>query len=122
MQQIQIIGNVGEDCVIRDVNSKRFATFRVACTEKVPQGSELVDRTTWYSCSYNKPDARVLEFIKKGVRVFIQGLPSYSIYDSAVNHCKMIDIRVFVDRIQLCSDRRQDLDPLPKPEDDTPTF
>lgn len=113
MQQIQIIGNLGEDCQIREFNGSRFATFRVACTEKIRRSGDDNEVTTWYSCSLNRPDAGVIPYLKKGVRVFVQGLPSYSIYDSASQHCKMIDVRIFVDRVQLCSDRRPEGDTNP---------
>lgn len=108
MQQIQIIGNLGEDCQVRESNGRKFASFRVACTEKVREGSETRDITTWYSCTLNRPDSGVIPYLKKGVRVFVQGLPSYAIYDSATFRCKMVDVRVFVDKIQLCSDRKEE--------------
>lgn len=121
MQQIQIIGNLGEDCQIQEFNGSRFATFRVACTEKIRRSGDNTEVTTWYSCSLNRPDAGVIPYLKKGVRVFVQGLPSYQMYDSATYHCKMIDVRIFVDRVQLCSDRKPEEAPA-KPDDGVPTF
>lgn len=111
MQQIQIIGNLGEDCQVREYNGAKFATFRVACTERVKRGAEIVNETTWYSCSYNRPDSGVISYLKKGTAVFVQGLPAYTIYDSAANHCKMIDVRIFVDRVQLCGAKREETKP-----------
>lgn len=108
MQQIQIIGNLGEDAQVRDFNGAKFVTFRVACSEKVKQSGEFVTVTTWYSCSYNRPDSGVVQFLKKGTTVFVQGLPSYTMYDSAANHCKMIDVRIFVDRVQLAGAKREE--------------
>ena len=65
MQQIQIIGNLGEDCQIREFNGSRFATFRVACTEKIRRSGDDNEVTTWYSCSLNRPDAGVIPYLKK---------------------------------------------------------
>ena len=121
MQQIQIIGNLGEDCQIQEFNGSRFATFRVACTEKIRRSGDNTEVTTWYSCSLNRPDAGVIPYLKKGVRVFVQGLPSYQMYDSATYHCKMIDVRIFVDRVQLCSDRKPEEGPV-NPENEAAPF
>lgn len=106
MQQIQIIGNLGEDATIREFNSSKFVSFRVACTEKVRQNNEMVPVTTWYSCSMNRVPTELMQYLVKGAKVFVQGLPTYHIYDSAVYRCKMIDVRVFVDSIRLCGSRQ----------------
>ena len=102
MQQIQIIGNLGEDCQIREFNGSKFVSFRVACTRRVHSKDGDQDQTTWYSCTFNRVQSALVAYLKKGTKVFIQGVPSYVIYDSASYHCKMIDVRIFVDVIQLC--------------------
>lgn len=107
MQQIQIIGNLGEDAQIRDVNNQKFVSFRVACTEKRRDGENLVDVTTWYSCSMNRVSSKIVDYLVKGAKVFVQGLPTYALYDSATFHCKMIDVRIFVDKVQLCDLKRE---------------
>lgn len=121
MQQIQIIGNLGADAKIVDYNNSRFVSFVVACTEKIKRSGDDNEVTTWYSVTYNKPDAGVVQFLKKGVRVFVQGLPSYSLYDSATMRCKMIDVKVFADRIYLCSDKKAE-DCAENKENDAPPF
>lgn len=120
MQQIQIIGNLGADAKIVDYNNSRFVSFVVACTEKIKRSGDDNEVTTWYSVTYNKPDAGVVQFLKKGVRVFVQGLPSYSLYDSATMRCKMIDVKVFADRIYLCSDKKAEDSAENKENDATP--
>lgn len=102
MQQIQIIGNLGEDCQIREFNGNKFVSFRVACTRRVHTQQGDQDQTTWYSCTYNNFRAGVVPYLKKGTKVYVQGVPSFVLYDSATYHCKMIDVRVFCDLIQLC--------------------
>lgn len=113
MQQIQIIGNLGEDCQSREFNGRKFVTFRVACSEKVRDQQGEREVTTWYSCSFNRFDSGIVQYLKKGTNVFVQGMPTYSIYDSAAMHCKMIDVRIFVDKIQLCGSKRDE-----SPKDD----
>ena len=120
MQQIQIIGNLGEDCQVREFNGQKFVTFRVACTEKYTDHGERKDLTTWYSCSMNRAESGVVPYLLKGTKVYVQGLPSYTLYDSATFHCKMIDVRIFVDKIQLCGEKRPE--PAENQENDAPPF
>lgn len=105
MQQIQLVGNLGADCEVVEFNGAKFVTFRLACTEKFRKGDEVREETTWYSCSYNRADSGVVPFLKRGQSVFVQGKPSYLIYDSAKYRQKMIDVRVFVDMVQLVGNR-----------------
>lgn len=121
MQQIQIIGNLGADAEIVEFNGAKFVTFRVACSEKITINGNTQEVTTWYSCSYNRADAAVVQYLKAGQNVFVQGKPSYQLYDSQKYRCKMIDVRVLVDKVQLCGSRKDNSanssqqDPLPQP-------
>lgn len=101
MQQISIIGNLGANARIVDVNGSKFITFRVAVTEKRKQGENTTSETTWYSCTYNRAESAVINYLVTGQQVFVQGKPSYRLYDSAVHHCKMLDVSISVDRLEL---------------------
>ena len=122
MQQIQIIGNLGEDCQVKEHNGRKFVAFRVACSEKVRVNEETKEATTWYSCTFNRMDSGVLQYLVKGAKVFVQGRPTYRIYDSAAFHCKMIDVSIFVDLIQLCGVRSEQAEPSQNQSDDNPPF
>ena len=127
MQQIQIIGNLGADAEVREFNGSQFTTFRVGVSEKISTTDGPREVTTWYSCSYNRDTTRLLPYLKKGQMVFVEGKPSYSMYDSAVHRCKMIDVKIFVNQIQLCGPRpSQPADtsqpPIEKPDEDEPPF
>lgn len=118
MQQIQIIGNLGEDCQTREFNGRKFVAFRVACTEKMQSAEGPKEVTTWYSCTYSKMDSGVLQYLVKGTKVFVQGRPVYRLYDSATFHCKMIDVSIFVDLVQLCGSRSDKPEPEKEQTDD----
>lgn len=118
MQQIQIIGNLGEDCQTREFNGRKFVAFRVACSEKIQSAEGPKEVTTWYSCTFNKMDSGVLQYLVKGTKVFVQGRPTYRIYDSATFHCKMIDVSIFVDVVQLCGSRSEQAEPSQNQSDD----
>ncbi|MCS7074256.1 MAG: single-stranded DNA-binding protein [Bacteroidia bacterium] len=79
MLKLTLIGNLGADAEIRDVNTSKVITFSVAHTEKI-KGE---DKTTWVRCNYwrNQGDSTaVSEYLKKGTQVYVEGVPSMNIY------------------------------------------
>lgn len=97
MVQIEIIGNIGADCIKVDFNDTPFFSFNVCDNRKVGEG----EVSMWYGCSINKVSDNLLKYLKKGQQVFVRGVPRYRVYDSAVHHCKMVAVDVFVNEIQL---------------------
>ena len=53
MIKLQVIGNLGKDCVTNTVNGKNVINFNVAHTEKFKdaQGNQK-DKTIWVDCAY----------------------------------------------------------------------
>jgi Single-strand binding protein family len=53
MIKLQVIGNLGKDCIVKEVNGKNVINFSVAHTEryKDSQGNQK-ERTTWVECAY----------------------------------------------------------------------
>jgi single-strand DNA-binding protein len=99
MQKLIIAGNVGQDAVVRATQSGQSAiSFTLACNEKWKdqQGQEQ-QKTTWYSCTiWKKPEqTSIANYIKKGVRVVIEGKPSVSIFTDQQGVSKAsLDVRV----------------------------
>lgn len=101
MELIQILGNLGADAEVVNHNGAEFVTFRVAVTKKIKKQGETVPVTTWYSCSWNSTSSSVISYMKKGEKVLVIGRPEYIIFDSMKYKCKMIDVRIYVDRVFL---------------------
>ena len=97
MVQIEIIGNIGADCKKVESNGTQFFSFNVCDNRKVGD-SEV---SMWYGCNVNKVSDNLLKYLKKGQQVFVRGVPRYRVFDSAVHHCKMVAVDVFVNEIQL---------------------
>ncbi|RTL59422.1 MAG: single-stranded DNA-binding protein [Sphingobacteriales bacterium] len=76
MIKLQIIGNLGKDCVVNTVNGKSVMNFTVAHTEKFKdaQGNQK-DRTTWVDCAYWSDRTGVAPYLKKGTQVYAEGTP-----------------------------------------------
>lgn len=97
MAKIEIIGNLGANCKKVGTNGNEFFTFNVCDNRKVGDHEE----STWYTCNLNKVSENLLKYLVKGQQVFVRGVPRYRVFDSAVHHCKMVGVEVFVNEIQL---------------------
>ena len=76
MIKLQIVGNLGKDCIVKEVNGKNVINFSVAHTErfKDSQGNQK-ERTTWVECAYWTDRTAVAQYLKKGKMVYAEGSP-----------------------------------------------
>ena len=76
MIKMQVIGNLGKDCVVTTVNGKNVINFTVAHTEKYrdSQGNNQ-EKTTWVDCAYWTDRTAVAPYLQKGTQVFVEGQP-----------------------------------------------
>ncbi len=76
MIKLQIIGNLGKDCVVNTVNGKNVINFTVAHTEKYrdSQGNNQ-EKTTWVDCAYWTDRTAISPYLTKGKQVFVEGTP-----------------------------------------------
>jgi single-strand DNA-binding protein len=76
MIKMQVIGNLGKDCVVNTVNGKNVINFTVAHTEKYKdsQGTNQ-EKTTWVDCAYWTDRTAISPYLTKGKQVFVEGNP-----------------------------------------------
>lgn len=76
MIKMQIIGNLGKDCVVNTVNGKNVINFTVAHTEKYKdsQGNQQ-EKTTWVDCAYWTDRTAIAPYLTKGKQVYAEGVP-----------------------------------------------
>jgi single-strand DNA-binding protein len=76
MIKMQIIGNLGKDCVVNTVNGKNVINFTVAHTEKYrdSQGNQQ-EKTTWVDCAWWTDRTAVAQYLTKGKQVYVEGQP-----------------------------------------------
>jgi len=81
MIKLQVIGNLGKDCITNTVNGKTVMNFTVAHTEKFKdaQGNQK-DRTTWVECAYWSDRTGVAPYLKKGTQIYAEGTPEVRTY------------------------------------------
>jgi single-strand DNA-binding protein len=77
LNQVQLIGNLGQDPVIRHTaEGKVIANFSLATTEswKDKTSGEKKEVTEWHRCvAYDKLAEIIGEYVKKGSQLFVQG-------------------------------------------------
>src|SRR4051812_7085688 len=76
MIKMQVIGNLGKDCVVNTVNGKNVINFTVAHTEKYRDGQgNNQEKTTWVDCAYWTDRTALAPYLQKGKQVFVEGTP-----------------------------------------------
>ena len=72
--QIEIIGNLGKDAEVREVNDLKVVTFSVAVTEKwTDKDGNAQEHTDWFTVDYFCKSAGIAAYLKKGIQVFVLG-------------------------------------------------
>ncbi len=81
MIKMQVIGNLGKDAIVNDVNGKSVINFTVAHTERYrdAQGNTK-DKTIWVDCAYWTDRTAVAPYLKKGTQVYVEGQPDVRTY------------------------------------------
>ncbi len=76
MIKMQVIGNLGKDCIVNTVNAKNVINFTVAHTEKYKDSQGVQqEKTTWVDCAYWVDRTTIAQYLTKGKQVFVEGTP-----------------------------------------------
>ena len=84
MIKMQVIGNLGKDCVVNTVSGKNVINFTLAHTEKYKdsQGNNQ-EKTTWVDCAYWTDRTAVAPYLQKGQQVYVEGTPEVRTFTRA---------------------------------------
>jgi single-strand DNA-binding protein len=114
MLKIQLIGRLGQDSIVNDVNGKKVVNFSVAHTEKYKnnQGGE-VNKTTWVSCAYWTDKLNIANYLKKGTSVYVEGKPEVKTYTDKNSGNILPQLSMRVSSIQLLSSQNSNNEEKP---------
>lgn len=91
MQQIILVGNVGQDASTKPVKQDTVTGFSVACNEKA-KGEE---KTQWYRCAlWGKRGAALEPYLVKGTPVTIVGKLALREYEKDGKFSASLDVTV----------------------------
>ena len=108
MIKLQIVGNLGNDCIAKEVNGKNVINFNVAHSEryKDAQGNQK-ERTTWVNCAYWTDKTGIVPYLTKGQTVYAEGTPEADAYLNKENQ-PAATLRMRVQTVQLLGGRAGD--------------
>lgn len=104
LNKVMLIGNVGKDPEVNQLNTGKVASFPLATSEKYTRRDGCkVENTDWHNVVFFGKAADIVEsYVKKGVMVYVEGKLRQRSYDDA-NGTKRYVTEVVSDNIQFLS-------------------
>jgi single-strand DNA-binding protein len=120
MIKLQVIGNLGKDCVVNSVNGKNVMNFTVAHTEKYKDNTGAQrEKTIWVDCAYWNERTSISPYLKKGTQVYVEGTPEVRTYTTQDGKSgASLSLRVL--SIQLLGTRNAEPSPAGSPVSSEP--
>ena len=120
---MNLIGNIGGDPEIKNFDTFKLATFKVATTERFrDRDGNQKENTQWHSCSASGTIADVVEkYIKKGMQVYIGGKLIYRNW-TAKDGSNHTSAEVQVHTVQMLDRRPKTEIQKPVVDEDLPDF
>ena len=104
MLQAMIIGNLGANATVKESNGRKFVSMNVAHTDRITSNGQTVESTQWVSVSLNHYSEKLLPYLKKGAKVFVQGKLFARIWRDKEGNGN-VGINILADTIELCGGR-----------------
>ncbi|XP_075285153.1 wee1-like protein kinase 2 isoform X1 [Opisthocomus hoazin] len=113
MNRVQLLGRVGQDPVMRQVEGRNPVTiFSLATNEMwrtgegdTTQGGDISQKTTWHRISVFRPGLRDLtyQYVKRGARLYVEGKIDYGEYTDK-NNVRRQATTIIADNVIFLSD------------------
>lgn len=91
--RLEVIGNLGRDAEVKDINGRQWLSFSVA-----PSRAKGDGETMWVSCLYG--NIKLKQWLTKGKTVFVRGRYADGLYTGKDGRTG-IDRKLFVDDLDL---------------------
>ena len=110
VNKVILVGNVGQDPTIRDVETRPVATFSMATTERAyttASGAQMPERTEWHNIVMWGKDAETAErYIRKGTKLYVEGKLRTRTWEDR-NAIKRTVTEIFVENFDILSRPQQ---------------
>jgi single-strand DNA-binding protein len=108
MLKAQILGHLGNDCQVSNVNGVTVVNFNCCHTEKYKnKEGVLVSKSVWVNCSWFTEKTAIAQYLKKGTQIYAEGTPSVDIYKNKEGQSTP-QLRLRVNMVQLLGGNKQD--------------
>ena len=81
MIKLLVIGSLGKDATVNNVNGKNVINFSVAHSEKYKdKDGNAASKTIWVECAKWGEKTGIAPYLKKGTKVYVEGNPDIKTY------------------------------------------
>lgn len=114
VNKVILLGNVGSDPEIRESNGGKFATFRLATTDRAytkKDGTQVPERTEWHSIIVNGALVTTIErYVRKGTKLYIEGKLRTRKYTARDNTERSVT-EIYLDQMELLGGKPAESNP-----------
>ena len=108
MLKAELIGHLGADAEIKDVDGVRFVACRIADSNTwTDRNGVKHEQTRWVDVTLPQ-DSPVFPYLKRGTQVFVRGNMDTRVYSSEKDRCMKCGITIRAIEVQLLSASKKD--------------
>lgn len=102
MLKLQVVGNLGSDAEVIAENGHKFVKLSIAHTERRrnPDGSDR-ESTTWVSATINGDGGNLLQYLKKGTKVYAYGDVGLRVFHSEKERRMVPGLNLYIRDVEL---------------------
>lgn len=109
MLKVELIGHLGADAEVKDVNGSKFIACRVADRSRWKDAEGTVHESTRWIDVTLRADSPLLQYLKKGTMIYCRGTLTTRIYSSEKDRCQKCGMTIGAIEVQLLSaSKRED--------------
>lgn len=110
MKKLSIIGNLGADAELRVQDGRKFVSLSIADTmRRKSDNGEVYEVTEWISATINGDGGGLLQYLKKGAKVYATGDCTVRTFHSEKQRQLVAGLNLYVRDIELISTNVDDV-------------
>lgn len=110
MLKFEVIGNLGADAEIKNIDGTKFVSMRVAHTERwKDERGEVKELTQWVDVTLNNVEHGIIPYLRAGVKIFARGTGSARIYSSKKDRMMKAGLKISAQEIELVGGSSDDV-------------
>lgn len=116
MLQLEMIGHIGNDAIVKEINGKPYVSLSVCHNETDKAGNKT---PVWVSALWYGDGGKLFPYLVKGTQVFVRGRMRTNAYVTKDNVTKA-SLSVMVNEIQLCGGAKEVTEATTEPAEQPP--
>lgn len=102
MLKVELVGHLGADAKVENVQGVEFVSMRVAHSDRYRDGEgNMRETTTWVDVTLNFVSQSLLSLLVKGACIFVRGNAQLRAYSSPKDRCWKAGIKVYAMEIEV---------------------